>query len=292
VAKISVYFNDTASRAQGNVWKDSIKKFLFRHELTFRTPIDLEELENQLDEDTTNQTEYIFAVGGDGTANTIVQHINGTDIKLMVIPTGTANDFASELGLNRNLGKIIKVFLHQTFQRVDVIKINDNYMVSNGGIGLPANVAAKINRDRTKIKGFKKLMKFTGSMIYPVYFAKEMLFDFPRYKLNIHSPDFPKLETIIETSIVMINNQPKIGGNFSIAPQTRNNDGKFNVTIFTHKNKKDLIEASTMMMRGKYPHNDKELISFETDCVDITNLGDEQLTFFGDGEVLEKGQKL
>jgi diacylglycerol kinase family enzyme len=32
----------------------------------------LEELENQLDEDTTNQTEYIFAVGGDGTANTIV----------------------------------------------------------------------------------------------------------------------------------------------------------------------------------------------------------------------------
>jgi diacylglycerol kinase family enzyme len=66
--------------------------------------------------------------------------------------------------------------------------------------------------------------------------------------------------------------------------------GKFNVTIFTHKNKKDLIEASTMMMRGKYPHNDKELISFETDCVDITNLGDEQLTFFGDGEVLEKGK--
>jgi len=290
MAKISVYFNDLASRSKGSLWKSFIKKYLFRHELKFQAPIDLEQLEELLRSDIDRGVDYIFAVGGDGTANTVVQHIHGTNIKLMVIPTGTANDFATEMGLSRNWAKLIKVFSHNTFKRVDVLKINNKYMVSNGGLGLSANVAEKVNSDRRSVRGFRKIMKLTGASIYSMYFAKELLPSLPQYKFHIESPDFPRLEKLITASVIMVNNQSQIGGKFLVAPLTKNNDGKFNVTILIHKKKKDFIKSSLKMLNGKYPSDDSEIISFETDSLDITYLGDKELTFFGDGETLEKGK--
>lgn len=289
MAKISVYFNDASSRSMSSKLGKKLDNYLYRHDLNFRSPESLEDLHHQLQDDVNDKCEYIFSVGGDGTANTILQNIHGTDVKLMVVPTGTANDFASELGLNLNVDRIMKVFLHKTYQNVDILKINDKYMLTNGGAGMTSEVAEKINRDRQIIPGFKKLMKLTGSKIYPLYFGKEMLTTLKKYDLHIESADFPYLDKEVNAAIIMINNQPKIGGNFLIAPETKNNDGKFNVTIFTHDSKLELMKCTLMMMQGKYPKNDPNIISFETNEIDITVLNDE-LTFFGDGEVLSKGK--
>ncbi len=43
---------------------------------------------------------------------------------------------------------------------------------------------------------------------------------------------------------------------------------------------------------GNYPHYDENLISFETDQLTINNLNDGPLTFFGDGEILERSNVL
>ncbi len=289
MANISIYLNDAASKSNSEVLTDSLLNHLYRHQLNFRSPKDLDELEENLKLDVQSDCEYIFSVGGDGTANTILQNIQGSDIKLMVIPTGTANDFASELGINLNIEKIIKIFQYKSYQTVDIVKINGKYMVSNGGIGLTSNVAQKINDDRKKFKGFKGLMKLTGSKIYPLYFGKELLKPLKTYRFNIQSKDYPKLETTIEASIVMINNQAKIGGNFLVAPNTKNDDGKFNVTILTHTNRADLMNTTLKMYRGEVVENDPSLISFETDKINIMSL-DEELVYFGDGEILAKGQ--
>jgi diacylglycerol kinase (ATP) len=289
MAKISIYFNDASSRAMSSTLGSKLENYLYRHDVKFNSPNSIEELHSTLQNDVNDDYEYIFSVGGDGTANTILQNIQGTKTKLMVIPTGTANDFATELGIELNVERIMKIFLHKTYQNIDVLKINDKFMLSNGGLGITSNVAKKINLDRKRLPGFKKLMKLTGSKIYPLYFAKELLGDFKRYQFHIESKDFPFLDKKIEASIVMINNQPRIGGNFLIAPETKNNDGKFNITILTHTDRLKLINATLMMMKGDYPKNDPEIISFETDFADITVLNDE-LTFFGDGEILTRGK--
>lgn len=289
MAKISVYFNDASSRSMSSKIGKKLENYLYRHDLNFRSPESLEDLHHQLQDDVSADCEYIFSVGGDGTANTILQNIQGTNVKLMVVPTGTANDFASELGLSLNVDRIMKVFLHKTYQNVDVLKVNDKYMLTNGGAGMTSEVAEKINRDRKAIPGFKKLMKLTGSKIYPLYFGKEMLGPIKKYRLHIESDDYPYLSKEVSAAIIMINNQAKIGGNFLIAPETKNNDGKFNVTIFTHDSKIELMKCTLLMMQGKYPKNDPNIISFETNKVDITAL-DQDLTFFGDGEVLSKGK--
>ena len=211
-------------------------------------------------------------------------------LAFLIIPAGTANDFANEMGLNNKLDTIIKVFNEKTIECVDVIKVNKKYMLTNGGIGLSANVAAKINEDRRNSRLAKKLLKLMGSKTYLLYFAKELISGIPMHKIHFQSKNFPLLNTVIDTPIVMINNQSHIGGHFEVAPKTLNNDGTFNVTILTHQNRIDLIKTSLSML-GKNPyHIEHNIISFETDHLEMTVISSDDVCFFGDGEVLDKGK--
>ena len=95
---ISVYLNQRASHTSFKYWKNSIDKSLFRSDITYRTPKDLEELRLNLLADIEGKKDAIVSVGGDGTVNTLIQSLAGKDIGLLVMPGGTANDLATALG--------------------------------------------------------------------------------------------------------------------------------------------------------------------------------------------------
>ena len=97
---------------------------------------------------------------------------------------------------------------------------------------------------------------------------------------------------MVSTPMILINNQEFIGGKFQVAPRTKNNDGKFNVTVFLHKNRFDFLKCTLQMMRGKYPSDDKDLISFETDQLTLNSVDGKPLVFFGDGEIFPESNML
>jgi diacylglycerol kinase family enzyme len=109
-------------------------------------------------------------------------------------------------------------------------------------------------------------------------------------RFNLHhvlmdSPDFPLSNKEIKSPLILINNQPKLAGSLHVAPETKNTDGKFNVTIFTHDNRLDFIRTAMVFIMGGYPEDDKRLIRFETDTLKLTSLNGLPLSFFGDGEI-------
>src|SRR5690606_38899838 len=129
---------------------------------------------------------------------------------------------------------------------------------------------------------------FMGKKTYSLFFVKEAILQkFKLYDLYIDSPHLPLLKKKIKTPLVLINNQKKLGGKFLVAPETKNDDGLFNVTIFLHENKIDFLKSASLFLMGKYPKDDKNLIQFETDKFEIMSLNNEKLKFFGDGEVFE-----
>ncbi|OFZ55346.1 MAG: hypothetical protein A2328_12025, partial [Bdellovibrionales bacterium RIFOXYB2_FULL_36_6] len=232
-------------------------------------------------------TEYIFSVGGDGTANVLIQELAGPPVRLLIIPTGTANDLAGELGISRNIKKIITMFQNRQIEPIDLININGKYMITNGGIGLASDVATSINTLRSKFPFFRDIMRYTGDQIYSMILGfKITKWNFPHYNIKIESSHLEKKIIKVKTPMLFINNQPTLAGKFNLAPATCNQDGKFNVTIFTHQTRKSLIQAILSIKKGNFPINDPDLIFFETDNVKLTNLDKEQLMFFGDGEQL------
>lgn len=285
MAKISVYLNGHASRGDSRYQAEEFQKFFFRHQLTVNSPKSVEELNACINADVANGVDYVFSVGGDGTANTISQNLIGKKVKLMVLPAGTANDFATEVGVSGSLKRISAIFNAQTTRQVDAININGRYMISNGGIGMASEVAKTVNDLRKTSPLFKKMMKTFGKETYSLVYAQKVLASrFSARSLLIESPDSPLLDPRVKSALVLVNNQEYIGGKFRVAPRTKNDDGKFNVTIFLHTNKTDLLKCTVQMMAGRYPHNDPNLISFETDKLSINALDNKELDFFGDGE--------
>ena len=84
--------------------------------------------------------ETIVAWGGDGTVQRCVDVMAGSDARLAVIPAGTANLFASNLGIPEDIAEAVEVGLHGREKRLDVGKMNGEHFAAMAGAGLDARM--------------------------------------------------------------------------------------------------------------------------------------------------------
>ncbi len=73
--------------------------------------------------------DILICCGGDGTLNDIINGVMecGIDMPIGYIPCGTTNDFASSVGLSKNVVRAAKDIISGTPKRVDVGKFSDSY---------------------------------------------------------------------------------------------------------------------------------------------------------------------
>ena len=78
----------------------------------------------------------VVAGGGDGTIAAVAQHLVGTDKPLGVLPLGTFNYFARNLGVPLELTAALDAIVEGTSTRVDVGEVNGRVFLNNSSIGL------------------------------------------------------------------------------------------------------------------------------------------------------------
>ncbi|HEY1637438.1 MAG TPA: diacylglycerol kinase family protein [Rhizomicrobium sp.] len=76
------------------------------------------------------------AGGGDGTVNAVVNGLAHTDAALAVLPLGTLNHFAKDLGIPLALEDAVATALEGEVRRVDAGEVNGRLFVNNSSIGL------------------------------------------------------------------------------------------------------------------------------------------------------------
>jgi len=80
--------------------------------------------------------DIIVAGGGDGTIATVAEHVAGTTKALGVLPLGTFNYFAKNLGIPLELDSALDVLVGGGSVAVDVGEVNGNLFLNNSSIGL------------------------------------------------------------------------------------------------------------------------------------------------------------
>jgi diacylglycerol kinase family enzyme len=82
----------------------------------------------------------VIACGGDGTINEVVNGLEGTRVALGIIPTGTANDFARQVGIPDDPNAAMDIILRRKAVVIDTAAMNGRRFlnVSSGGIGAEA----------------------------------------------------------------------------------------------------------------------------------------------------------
>lgn len=112
--------------------------------------------------------DVVVAVGGDGTANEVVNGLDGYDTPLGVLPLGTANDFARQAGIPANVDHAMDVILVRKPVLIDTASLNGRRFlnVSTGGIGAeataetPSQAKAALGQLAYAITGIRKLADF------------------------------------------------------------------------------------------------------------------------------------
>jgi len=89
--------------------------------------------------------ETIFVWGGDGMVQRAVDAMAGTDARLAILPAGTANLFASNLGIPDDIGEAVHVGLSGRERRLDLGKMNGEHFAVMAGAGLDARMTRDVD---------------------------------------------------------------------------------------------------------------------------------------------------
>jgi diacylglycerol kinase family enzyme len=76
------------------------------------------------------------AAGGDGSVNHVIQALVNSDGVLGVVPTGTYNHFAKDMGIPLDWHEALDVVLNGDTRQIDTARVNDRYFVNNLTMGL------------------------------------------------------------------------------------------------------------------------------------------------------------
>ncbi|MDO9372909.1 MAG: YegS/Rv2252/BmrU family lipid kinase [Ferruginibacter sp.] len=85
----------------------------------------------------------VFAVGGDGTVKLVAECLLNKHIPLGIIPAGSANGMAKELGIPTDINKAMELALKGDTRSIHLIKVNNQYCIHLADIGFNAFVVKK-----------------------------------------------------------------------------------------------------------------------------------------------------
>lgn len=158
-ASIQVIVNASAGSTENTAFIDQLKQSV-NHDRRFR--ISIAETGQALlalaKEAVENDSRVVVAAGGDGTVNTVASPLVGTSKILGVLPTGTLNHFAKDLGLPLSLSDAIKTIAKGNSTFVDVGEVNGHVFLNNSSLGLYPHIVAE--RDKHQRLGSGKWSAF------------------------------------------------------------------------------------------------------------------------------------
>lgn len=215
--------------------------------------------------------DYIIVAGGDGTVNMVVNALIrlNIDIPIGVIPSGTANDFATHIGMPIDVLEASKRILNSKPKRIDIGKINDKYFINVASTGLFTDVSQKTNQS---------LKNIIGKLAYFIKGIQEIP-NFKKIPIKIKSKEY-NFEGDVYVILIFNGNS---AGSMDIAYNADMCDGKLDVIIL---NPETLLEVFPLLMKLVMKRNLEDtlgLIYFQTDEISLeTEMND--LTTDIDGE--------
>jgi diacylglycerol kinase (ATP) len=233
-----------------------------------------------------NNFDTIVAIGGDGTVNEVLNGMVGSDAALGIIPTGTANDLASYFCLPGKMEALCDVILRRYVHLTDLIRVNNRYYITAGGVGFPGTVAGIANAIKSRSKPGKLLAALLSHKLYILAVLWAILGS--DYHNRIRVSRYGKM-VYCDALSLMIQNQPFLGNNFLMAPGAVNDDGMFDVCLIANAHSRLYIFSILLkVLTGRHLHSPRVMM-WRTDALSIE--ASHPLPFLHDGELLQKSRK-
>jgi diacylglycerol kinase family enzyme len=109
----------------------------------------------------------VVAAGGDGTINAVASELVGSNKILGVLPMGTLNHLAKDLGMPLDLESAVDIIAQQTLSRIDIGEVNGRYFLNNSGLGLYPGIVHE--REQQQAQGRSKWLAFFSALLIIIH---------------------------------------------------------------------------------------------------------------------------
>ena len=215
--------------------------------------------------------DVIVVAGGDGTINEAANGLAGSLLPLGVIPMGTANVLAHEIGQGLSPSAIARTLAGGPAVRIHPGRVNGRRFLLMTGVGMDAWVVARLNPN---------LKKWTGKLAY----GWAMLGMIPspfrgRYRVTADGQT-------LETGTVLIANARCYGGPFVLAPEARLSRPSLHAFLLDRTGLPSLIRYALALVRGRVGEA-AHVRMIETSSLEVTPLAEGVEEWVqGDGDLL------
>jgi YegS/Rv2252/BmrU family lipid kinase len=164
--------------------------------------------------------DLVAALGGDGTVNETINGLAGSEVPLAIIPTGTVNVLAMELGIPLEPPDAVKLLAAGTVSWIDLGRAGDRYFGLMAGVGMDAAVVASMH------PAMKKALKEAAFAVQGV--GTYLTHDDPLFRVTAR-------ERTVEGYFAVFGNSSNYGGAFGITPLADMRDGLLDVCVLKDK---------------------------------------------------------
>jgi diacylglycerol kinase (ATP) len=174
----------------------------------------------QVEELTEAGVDLLFVWGGDGTVQRCIDALAGSGVPIAIIPAGTANLLATNLGIPKDIEQAVQVGLHGDRRPIDVGRINGERFAVMAGTGLDAFMIRDADgwlKDRV------------GRLAYVVTGARHLKDAQIRVKVFVDGVRWYKGKA----GCVLFGNLPDILGGVTAFADARPDDGRLEIGVVT-----------------------------------------------------------
>lgn len=180
----------------------------------------------------------VVACGGDGTVSEVAGALVGTDTALGIVPLGTGNLLAANLGLPDTLEGALAVLIEGTERRIDVGRLSDRIFLGMAGIGLDAAMV------RDAPEGLKRR---AGWAAYALAVARHLPDRISAVSVHIDGRGTRHRDV----SMVLIGNIGRLQAGFEPLPHAQVDDGLLDVAVVAPHGPFGWLRAAAALRGGR-----------------------------------------
>lgn len=191
--------------------------------------------------------DVVACIGGDGLVNTILAPLAHSGVPLALVPAGTGNDLARELGIGDDPRPAADLIRHGRVRTIDLGRLEPAghepmWFATVACTGFDARVTLRANRMRYP----RGRLRYTFAAVAEIAHGIAV-----PYRIELDGGDRP--DTVIETEALLaaVGNTTTYGGGMLICPDARCDDGLLDLTVVGKVSHAEMLRILPALSAGK-----------------------------------------
>lgn len=223
--------------------------------------------------------EALIVAGGDGTVRTVAGRLAGSEVPLGVLPCGTMNVLARDLGVPPDLDAAAAALLTAPVRKIDVATVNGEPFLCSSTLAMVPHLGRLRERARGSF-GWRTL-RLVGK-------ATRILWRYPRMRLTVVVDGAGH---VVRTRAIVVSSNPLSTDRSRRFGRDRLDTGVLAVYVTQDRTNWDLLAVTARLFDGSW-QRDRRLLTYQGQAVEILSATSTLTSVMSDGEIEQLGLPL